>query len=1063
LTQVATALEGRSGVDAIHIVSHGQEARLLIGTTSLDQGSISGYSETLATIGQALDADGDILLYGCDIGSGDNGLDFITSLGQSTAADIAASVDLTGNPELGGDWSLELSAGEVDSRSAITGDAVAGYTGLLAADNAPVLTVGTITTYAAGSAAHVVAPDLTVAGDNSLITNARVTVTNYAAGDVLGVTGMHGVTGSQANGVLTLTGSATAAQWQEVLRTVTFQSSGANEAPDRAIRFDLGTQRKHHYEYVGAAGITWNSAMTAAANRQYNGMQGYLATITSAGENAAVAALVPGDAWIGATDNYSDINTAVGGTVFANQGAAEGRWYWAAGPEKGQQFWQGGANGGVVNGGYAGWPSGIEPNNKGGNENYALTSVSGHWNDLDNINRNGYVVEYGGLGNDPALVSQTITQVVNDAPVAVNDSGSATEAGTAAGSNATGNLLSNDTHDPSTALTVTAVRLGAGQAVGTAGTIGQGLVGSYGSLTLNADGGYTYAPDNDNAAVQALAAGETLLERFTYTVADGGGLTDTAVLTVTINGANDAPTATASVMPSLPGTAAFIEGTAVIIAPDAVLSDVDSDNLSAVTVTLNAVPDGTAEILSVTGLPTGISTAGYDAATRTLTLTGAASVADYQAALRLVKYNNTSDVPTTSDRSISITATDRAHAVSAATTVTVTVTAVNDAPVAVNDTGSATEAGGAANGTGGANAIGNVLSNDTDVDGTTRTVIAIATGGKETGGIAGTLGQGLAGNYGSLTLNADGSYTYAPDNDNAAVQALTVGETLLERFKYTVADGGGRTDVAVLTVTITGTNDSPVLNAATSPTLTAATLNAGAPTNGSTAGSTRVSALVNTGGTLPNVTDPDAGALTGIAVTGVSDNGTLWYSTNAGTTWTKLTGTVSDGSALLLNADSNTRIYFRPNATFSGAITDAVTFKAWDRTAGANGSTAWNTSIGTSFSTVSDTASVVVAVNDAPVDENGAGSAGSNDKDMDDTTETQIAARGDADTLESANDDPAQGANDKRQVAEVPLSGKPSLSAQIKAAGRDGLMAESLALLESLLQAAGVDDIGQAA
>ena len=106
---------------------------------------------------------------------------------------------------------------------------------------------------------------------------------------------------------------------------------------------------------------------------------------------------------------------------------------------------------------------------------------------------------------------------------------------------------------------------------------------------------------------------------------------------------------------------------------------------------------------------------------------------------------------------------------------------------------------------------------------------------------------------------------------------------------------------------------------------------------------------------------------------------------------------------------------------------------------------------------------MVVAVNDAPVDENGAGSAGSNDKDMDDTTETQIAARGDADTLESANDDPAQGANDKRQVAEVPLSGKPSLSAQIKAAGRDGLMAESLALLESLLQAAGVDDIGQAA
>ena len=49
------------------------------------------------------------------------------------------------------------------------------------------------------------------------------------------------------------------------------------------------------------------------------------------------------------------------------------------------------------------------------------------------------------------------------------------------------------------------------------------------------------------------------------------------------------------------------------------------------------------------------------------------------------------------------------------------------------------------------------------------------------------------------------------------------------------------------------------------------------------------------------------------------------------------------------------------------------------------------------------------------------------------------------------------------QTAQAPLPGRPSLTAQVKAAGRDGFMAEGLALLESLLKAAGVDDIDKAA
>ena len=76
--------------------------------------------------------------------------------------------------------------------------------------------------------------------------------------------------------------------------------------------------------------------------------------------------------------------------------------------------------------------------------------------------------------------------------------------------------------------------------------MGLALAGSYGCLSLNADGSYTYVVNDNNPAVQALNVGISLSETFTYTVQDTGGLTDTAQLTVAINGANDAPVITSN-------------------------------------------------------------------------------------------------------------------------------------------------------------------------------------------------------------------------------------------------------------------------------------------------------------------------------------------------------------------------------------------------------------------------------------------------------------------------------------------------------------------------------------
>ncbi|WP_305884986.1 DUF4347 domain-containing protein, partial [Oscillatoria sp. HE19RPO] len=118
-----------------------------------------------------------------------------------------------------------------------------------------------------------------------------------------------------------------------------------------------------------------------------------------------------------------------------------------------------------------------------------------------------------------------------------------------------------------------------------------------------------------------------------------------------------------------------------------------------------------------------------------------------------------------------------------------------------------------------------------------------------------------------------------------------------------------------------------------------------------------------------NITDPDPGAVAGVAITAAdTTNGSWFYTIDGGTTWTAL-GTVSATNARLLAADANTRIYFQPTADYNGTVTNGITFRAWDQMTGTNGSTADTTNNGGfyAFSTATDTADITVtAVNDIP-------------------------------------------------------------------------------------------------
>ncbi|WP_247776480.1 DUF4082 domain-containing protein [Bradyrhizobium sp. CW1] len=132
----------------------------------------------------------------------------------------------------------------------------------------------------------------------------------------------------------------------------------------------------------------------------------------------------------------------------------------------------------------------------------------------------------------------------------------------------------------------------------------------------------------------------------------------------------------------------------------------------------------------------------------------------------------------------------------------------NTPPTAVADVGDATEKGGVNNSIGGKAATGNLLTNDTDPDaGDTKTVTAV-----RFGSTSGTLGSALSGAHGSLVLNASGTFSYAVNETDPAVQALRLAtDTLTDIFNYTMRDTAGATSSTTLTVTIHGANDAPVL------------------------------------------------------------------------------------------------------------------------------------------------------------------------------------------------------------------------------------------------------------
>ncbi len=266
---------------------------------------------------------------------------------------------------------------------------------------------------------------------NGLIEGWTVTITgSYTAGDELSYNGAlpGGVTASAFNTAtrsIQFTGNVSASVWQELLRRITIRTDNTVCTPEqRKVSFNTGhviyNPLNGHFYLAYPNGLSWTDGETYAGNQSFYGVQGYLTTITSFAENSFIEVMVDQNSWMGCSDNYLQINEAVGYTLYASQTAAEGKWYWVTGPEKGTQMRTGNAAnnnlGSAIAGIYQNWVA-SEPNDWPdagiGQEDYGHMYANGTWNDFANTQIIGSIIEFGGLPNDNPTFQLVFTKTLH--------------------------------------------------------------------------------------------------------------------------------------------------------------------------------------------------------------------------------------------------------------------------------------------------------------------------------------------------------------------------------------------------------------------------------------------------------------------------------------------------------------------------------------------------------------------------------------------------------------------------------------------------------------------------
>jgi hypothetical protein len=634
---------------------------------------------------------------------------------------------------------------------------------------------------------------LTLADVDSVVTGATVQVTgNYVNGeDVLGFANQLGITGGWNAGTatLTLTGNATAAAYQTALRAVTYTNTSNNPSVSpRTLTYtvqEAGTSASG----VRVVQITAvNDPPSAGGNTTVQapggGAVSVLEDATPGAANIRLVVPVLSDVE-GPAPTQVRIMSVTGGTLVQADGSGIG-------------FGAGGS----------------------------LLTLSGGGVDLrftptTNRDTNGslsYVVVDGanpGVNSTASTAAIPITPV-NDPPVLTGSGGSAAFVENGAATVVDSGITLSDVDD--TNLEGATVRIATNYTSSEdtlSFTGGGGITGSWdgstGTLTLSGTASVaayqsalrsvTYANSSENPA--------SITRGMTFVVNDGTDPSGTHSRSVTVTAVNDAPVVTAG------GSATYNEnGAAVTLDGGVTVSDVDSANLAGATVTITGNYASGEDVLAFGG-GAGI-TGSWNATTGRLTLTGAATAASYQAALRSITYVDTSDAPSTAARTVTYVVNDGTDP-SAAATASVTVVASNDAPVL------STGGGGIAyteNDAPTALAPGVTLGDldDAQMQQATLQISANYWNGEDVLAFADQ--NGISGSWdatsGTLTLSGAASVA----NYQSALRSVTYEDVsddpsnAVRTVTYQVDDGTDPSNTDTRTVTVTPVNDPPAIGLA---------------------------------------------------------------------------------------------------------------------------------------------------------------------------------------------------------------------------------------------------------
>ncbi len=477
---------------------------------------------------------------------------------------------------------------------------------------------------------------------------------------------------------------------------------------------------------------------------------------------------------------------------------------------------------------------------------YTFTPIAGYTGAVPVLE---YTLSDGNGGSDTGSLAITVVNV-NDAPLATDDIVRTTQYVAISG-----NVKTNDADvDPGTTLTITQFSLSNGGSNVTY-TTGSGVItitaansSAIGTISIGTDGAFTFTPSGTFTGA---------VPKITYTLSDGT-LTDTALLDIFVDPTNTNPLANNDTKTTLEDTPAtgnvLTDGT-----PD---SDPDSNVLvvtqysftvSGVTYTY---PAGSTNVIP------GVGTVVVNA-NGTYTFT---PFPDYNGTVPAITYTISDGNGGTATANLSIT-----------------VTAVNDNPIAVNDDNKTTPED--------TPVTVNVLTNDSDIDGnTTLRVTQFIIGGVTTAVDPTTGGTYVIPNKGTVSVLATGELTFTPvANFNGVVPTIT----------YTVTDGTA-TATANVIITVTPVNDPPTVVNETRSTLENTAITGNVLTDGTDDSDVDGNTLSISQFTIGGVTYP-AGSIVELAGVGtiiVNADGSYTFTPNQGYFGTvpTLTYTVSDGN-----------------------------------------------------------------------------------------------------------------------------------------------------------------------